>query len=147
MRGGFRCPNGGDCRVQCEWLAPAAGDSFPDHANVLTTPLVAQLPDESGAASEIIIVTYNGTDGGEEAAAGADPALFGVIRILNGQTCKVLESIHDPAHPAIAASPPAIADLDADGNTDQVEILECTPPVLSFSAGAPGCMGHFRSCG
>lgn len=106
--------------VQCEWLSPAEGDGFPDHANVLTTPLVAQLPNESGAAAEIIIVTYNGTDGGTGAAAGADPALYGVIRILNGQTCEVLESIHDPLNPAIAASPPAIADLDADGTPELV---------------------------
>jgi len=101
--------------VQCEWLAPEPGDPFPDHANVLTTPLVAQLPNDSGAAAEILIVTYNGSDGGSEAAAGSDPAFYGVIRILNGQTCEVVESIHDPANPAIAASPPAIADLDADG--------------------------------
>lgn len=106
--------------VQCEWLQPAAGDAFPDHANVLTTPLVAQLPNNSGAAAEIVIVTYNGSDGGSEAAAGSDPAFYGVIRILNGQTCEVIESIHDPANPAIAASPPAIADLDADGTPEIV---------------------------
>lgn len=101
--------------VQCEWTAPQAGDPFPDHVNVLTTPLVAQLPHDSGAAAEIIIVTYNGGDGGAPAAAGSDPELFGVIRVLNGQTCELNENVHDPANAAIAASPPAIADLDGDG--------------------------------
>ncbi|MEM6289990.1 MAG: VCBS repeat-containing protein [Myxococcota bacterium] len=111
--------------VQCEWTAPVEGDPFPDHVNVLTTPLVANLPNDSGAAAEIIIVTYNGTDGGSSAAAGADPSLFGVIRVLNGQTCEVIENIHDPANAAIAASPPAIADLDADG----------TPEIVTQRAG------------
>src|SRR5947208_1478712 len=27
--------------VQCEWLGPPAGDAFPDHVNVLATPMVA----------------------------------------------------------------------------------------------------------
>ncbi len=104
-----------EARIQCEWTAPPPGDPFPDHVQVLTTPLVANLPNHSGHAAEIIIVTYNFTDGGAQAAAGTDARYFGVIRILNGETCEQLETIDDPEHRIIAASPPAIADLDADG--------------------------------
>ena len=34
--------------VQCEWTGPPPGDPFPDHVQVLTTPLVADLPFDSG---------------------------------------------------------------------------------------------------
>jgi hypothetical protein len=101
--------------VQCEWLAPPPGDPFPDHINVLTTPLVADLPYDSGFSGEIVIVTYNFSDGGTESGWGSNPAYYGVIRVLHGDDCSQIATLHDPAHPMIAASPPAIADLDGDG--------------------------------
>lgn len=106
--------------VQCEWTGPPEGDPFPDHVQVLTTPLVADLPFDSGVAKEIVIVTYNGLDGGSAAAQGTDPARFGVIRILNGQTCEQLANLDDPANRLIAASPPAIGDINDDGYPDIV---------------------------
>jgi hypothetical protein len=106
--------------VQCEWTGPPEGDPFPDHVQVLTTPLVADLPFDSGVAKEIVIVTYNGLDGGAAAAEGTDPARFGVIRILNGQTCEQLANLDDPANRLIAASPPAIGDINDDGYPDIV---------------------------
>ncbi len=101
--------------VQCEWVMPPDGDPFPNHVNVLTTPLVADLPYDSGFPGEIVIVTYNFTDGGAEAGWGSNPAYYGLIRILNGDDCSQVANIHDPAHPVVAASPPAIGDLDGDG--------------------------------
>lgn len=101
--------------IQCEWNHEMTNGEFDDHVNVLTTPLVMDLPHDSGAAAEIIIVSYNHNDGGAQAAQGSDDEYFGVIRIINGQDCTTLESIHDPDHPIIAASTPAIADLDGDG--------------------------------
>ena len=106
--------------VQCEWTGPPAADPFPDHVQVLTTPLVADLPFDSGVAKEIVIVTYNGLDGGAPAAEGTDPARFGVIRILNGQTCEQIANLDDPANRVIAASPPAIGDINGDGFPDIV---------------------------
>ena len=101
--------------VQCEWLAPEEGDPFPGHVNVLTTPLVADLPFENPGRGEIVIVTYNFNDGGAEAGWGSNPAYYGVIRILDGDDCSLLQNVHDPAHLAVAASPPAIGDIDGDG--------------------------------
>lgn len=101
--------------VQCEWLGPDPADPWPGHSNVLTTPLIFDLPNDSGVAAEMVIVAYNYTDGGAESGVGTDPAYYGVIRILDGTTCAVLETIDDPANRIIAASPPAIADLDGDG--------------------------------
>jgi hypothetical protein len=91
------------------------GDPYPNHDNVLATPLIADLPYDSGAAAEIVIVSYNYTDGGAESARGSDVRYYGVIRILNGQTCEQHASIDLSAHRVIASSVPAIGDLDGDG--------------------------------
>lgn len=101
--------------VQCEWLGPPDGDPYPDHKNVLTTPLIFDLPNDSGVAAEMVIVAYNYSDGGTESGVGDNPSYYGVIRILDGTTCAQHETIDDPANRVIAASPPAIADLDGDG--------------------------------
>ena len=98
---------------QCEWSGPPEGDEFPDHVNILGTPLVADLPYDSGNAAEIIIVSYNGEDGGTKAARGVDENFFGVIRVLNGQDCSQLATIHDPANPVVGSSVPSIANIDS----------------------------------
>ncbi|WAS92841.1 FG-GAP repeat domain-containing protein [Nannocystis punicea] len=104
--------------VQCEWTAPPDGDPYPNHKSVLTTPLIFDLPHGANVEfpqAEIVIVTYNYTDGGEPAGWGSDPNYYGVIRVLDGTTCELIESIDDPANRIIAASPPAIGDIDGDG--------------------------------
>ena len=100
--------------VQCEWTAPPPNDPFPNHRNVLTTPLAAPLPHLGEDSTELVIVTYNFNDGGAESGYGSNPAYFGVIRIINTRNCEQLETIHDPDNKMIAATPPAIADLDGD---------------------------------
>jgi hypothetical protein len=99
--------------LQCEWKAPPAGDPYPDRKHVLTTPLVADLPNDSGAAAEIVIVASNDSTGGGGSATSA------VIRILNGQTCAQDEVIADSLGVRDPA-PPAIADLDRDGKLEIV---------------------------
>ncbi|MEZ4449863.1 MAG: VCBS repeat-containing protein [Nannocystaceae bacterium] len=106
--------------IQCEWTAPPMGDPYPNHVNVLTTPMVAALPANGNDTTELIIVTYNYTDGGAQSGWGSDPNYFGVIRILDGRTCQQIGNVHDPNNKMIAASPPAIGDLDGDGNLEIV---------------------------
>jgi hypothetical protein len=105
-----------EATVQCEWVAPPEGDPYPSHVQVLVTPLVADLPYDGGnAAAEIVVVTYNGLDGGAASSVGSSGAFFGVIRVLNGQNCQQLASIADPTNPIIGSSTPSIGDLDGDG--------------------------------
>ncbi|MCA9580152.1 MAG: hypothetical protein KC416_00065, partial [Myxococcales bacterium] len=106
--------------TQCSFTDPPMGDPFPDHKNILTTPLVADTPFDSGAAVEILIVAYNGDDGGSQAAVGSSAGKFGVVRILNGQTCAQHQALRDGANDIIAASPPAVGDLDGDGRVEIV---------------------------
>jgi hypothetical protein len=83
--------------LQCEWTKPEVGDPYPTSIHVLSTPLVANLPTESGTAGEIVIVTSDG---------GADATLGGRIRILNGQTCQQIEVISAACRCATPPPPP-----------------------------------------
>jgi hypothetical protein len=100
--------------LQCEWKGPGPNDPLPTHKRVLTSPLIADLPNDSGAAAEIIAVTSDSASG-----AIQGDGTGGVIRILNGQTCALEETIQ--VGPAVRdAATPAIADLDGDGTMEIV---------------------------
>ena len=104
-----------EAAIQCEWKAPETTDPYPNHANVLMTPLVMNTPHDSGKAQEIIFTTYNNTDGGAPSGQGSDIRFYGVIRIINGETCELLESIFDDNNHIIGGSNLAMADVDGDG--------------------------------
>ncbi len=100
--------------LQCQWTGPTANDPFPKHSQVLTTPLVADLPNDSGTAAEIIFVASD-----SQAGAVQGDGTGGRIRILNGQNCAQDEVIK--AGPAVRdAATPAIGDLDGDGKPEIV---------------------------
>ena len=98
--------------VQCEWLGPPAGDPFPDHRNVLGSPMVATFGGGGGGGEfgspSIAFISYNFTDGGSESCTGTNPAYFGVLRVIDGRTCEQQATFADPI---IAAQSIAIADL------------------------------------
>jgi hypothetical protein len=119
--------------VQCEWpegvLTGTVTNGVPDraeqlppapydkHVQVTSSPMVANTPIDSGSAAEIIVVAGNQTTG---ELLGNNPAYFGVIQILNGQTCKLMATVADPANPLRQSASPALADLDNDGFIDIV---------------------------
>src|SRR4029079_14983190 len=156
--------------LQCQWKGPQPGDPFPSHSRVMATPLVADLPNDSGAAGEIIIVTSDESGGAERGNVVLDPridpmtglpvdsrqnqpARGGVIRILNGQNCEQLEVITTgtPETHIYVRGPatPAIADLDNDGTMEIVARVhntdETTPDtrIVAFKWNA-GSMKYER---
>ncbi|HWO22501.1 MAG TPA: CARDB domain-containing protein [Kofleriaceae bacterium] len=101
--------------AQCEWVGPPAGDPYPEHKNVLATPMVATFYSDGGefATPSIVFASYNYTDGGSESCVGSMPAsYYGVIRIISGKTCMQQDTIAMPA--VIASASVAIADLGGD---------------------------------
>ena len=103
--------------VQCEWLGPPAGDPYPDHKNILGSPVVGDFRafgDPELGRPSIVFISYNGTDGGLQSCQGSDDANFyGVIRVIDGRNCEQLASIVTPH--VIASSSLALGDLDGDG--------------------------------
>ncbi|GAB4198664.1 MAG: VCBS repeat-containing protein [Sandaracinaceae bacterium] len=102
--------------VQCEFREAPPGDPFPSHLHVLTTPMVVDFaigrgPDDPRRPS-IVAVFDDGVDGSSELPTG-------VIRILDGATCRQqaeLGSLQLVSH----SSPPAVGDLDGDGRAEIV---------------------------
>ncbi len=110
--------------VQCEWLGPPPGDPFPDHRNVLSTPMVIDfggVADPELSRPSIVFVSYNFTDGGGQSCIGTDPADFGVIRVIDGRTCEQQASIGVPT--TIASSSLALGDLNGDGRPEIVAAI------------------------
>jgi len=108
--------------VQCALSDAPAGDAFPEHMHVLSTPMVVDFQarggDPDAPARPSIVATFDdGVDGGSENPTG-------VIRILDGRTCEQtaeLGSLQLTSH----SSPPAIGDLDGDGR----------PEIVAFKGG------------
>ncbi|MCB9601926.1 MAG: VCBS repeat-containing protein [Sandaracinus sp.] len=107
--------------VQCAFTEAPAGDAFPAHLHVLSTPMVADFAIGRGpdmpARPSIVAVFDDGEDGMSELPTG-------VIRILDGATCTQtaeLGSLQLVAHSA----PPAIGDLTGDGR----------PEIVAFQGG------------
>ncbi len=114
--------------VQCRFSEAPAGDAFPEHLHVLSTPMVADLrvyrdPD-TPARPSIIAVFDDGADGSSELPTG-------LIRILDGRTCTLQDnlSMQMVSH----SSPVAVGDLDGDGR----------PEIVAFKAGGGIVAFHF----
>jgi hypothetical protein len=104
--------------LQCEWSGPPAGDAYPNHKNVLGTPVVVDFQNQAeGAPPSIVFVSYDRLDGGGEAAR-CDSGAFGVIRVIRGTDCHQLQTI--AGIQVRASSPLAVGDLDGDKRAEIV---------------------------
>jgi hypothetical protein len=114
--------------VQCEWpdrvMVPGTPPTFMQklppapydkHIQVMSWPMVADTPINSGSAAEIVFVAGNQTVG---EAIGHNPQYFGVIQIVSGQTCELKATLG--AVPLRMTASPALGDLDGDGTIDIV---------------------------
>lgn len=112
--------------VQCEW-APTAADPQAASKYVLSTPLVANLANDSGTSAEIVFTTWdakttkNNVDPDKD---GGSSSAVGMVRIVNGQNCELKETVQDSIGKVRASSPLALADLDNDGKIEIVARLD-----------------------
>ena len=126
--------------AQCEWLGPPAGDPFPDHKNVLGSPMVADLGMGTGefTSPSIVFISYNFTDGGAESCQGSNPAYFGVLRIIDGSSCDQLATLPDPI---IASQSVAIADLGGRDRKPEIVAARQDGGLIAFTRAADGSWG------
>ena len=97
--------------IQCEWTGPAADEYAPNTKSVVTPVIVAPSPHDTGKANALFVLTY------PQSSTGTGDISFrnGVIRILNAEDCKLLESVYDPEHTLSGGSPLSVVDIDGDG--------------------------------
>ncbi len=112
---------------QCAWSGPPAGDEFPDHVNVLATPMVAAF----GAAPSIVFTAYNFTDQASDACIGGNPEHHGVIRVIDGRTCETQATLGAPT--VVATAAPAIADLGGADATPEIVAARSQGGLVAFT--------------
>ncbi|MEJ7602090.1 MAG: hypothetical protein WKG01_29605 [Kofleriaceae bacterium] len=124
--------------AQCEWLGPPAGDPFPAHSNVLATPMVASFYNTRGefASPSIVFTSYNFSDGGAESCQGTNPLYYGVLRIIDGQTCEQQASIAMPK--IVASASVAIAQLGGDDAIPEIVAARQDGGLVAFTLRAGG---------
>jgi hypothetical protein len=115
--------------VQCEWVGPPAGDAFPDHVNVLATPMVATF-DAEGTPS-IVVTSYNFTDHGGGSCIGSNPSYFGVIRVIDGRTCQQQATLSTPS--VVGSAAVAIADLGGADATPEIVAARSQGGLVAFT--------------
>ncbi len=127
--------------IQCEWTGPPAGDPYPNHVRVLSTPMVVDFNldvDANVIHPSIVVMTYDGDDGSSGFYNGAT----GVIRVLDGATC---EQRYNVGSGLDGCNPPAIADIDMDGRPDIVAHTGYGGIVVyRYDAGTDSFVEHCR---
>lgn len=128
--------------VQCEWLGPPAGDPFPDHKNVLGSPMVATFGGGGGGGEfgspSIAFISYNFTDGGGESCTGTNPAYFGILRVIDGRTCAQQATFPDQV---IASQSIAIADLGGPDASPEIVAHRQDGGLIAFTRNPDGTWG------
>ncbi len=121
--------------VQCAWAGPPEGDPFPNHVNVLATPMVATLDDPT--TPSIVFPSYNGNDDHHsQSCTGSDPQFYGVLRVIDGRTCAqraTLSQVH-----VVGSAPVAIGDLGGDDATPEIVAATTAGGLVAYTHGAGG---------
>jgi hypothetical protein len=96
--------------LQCEWPGANAPAEFPEHVQVIGTPMVVDFNfdnDPKTSFPSIVFISY----------AGPFASNTGVIRVIDGKTCTLQDTI--PGEFFFSPEVPvALGDVDADGRPD-----------------------------
>ena len=98
-----------EASVQCEWNG--TGADLPNANQIMSTIMAADLPFDSGTAVELVAVSFSDIKNKETTA----------LRIFNGETCELLQTIENKN--IFNSANPALADIDNDG------IIEIVAPL------------------
>ena len=100
--------------VQCRWTGPPLGDPFPNHVQVMSTPVVVDFDfdGDSKTLSPSIVFTSFPTVGSY--------LMPGVLRVISGNDCSQQFSMNLPADATMSPSTVAVGDLDGDGRAEIV---------------------------
>jgi hypothetical protein len=116
--------------LHCLWDGTEAGLPYPEHVQVESTPIVVDFDFDGDPATKrpaLVFASYNSLDGLCGLGTGnTGSTSFGVLRVVDGKTCKTLYTI-DPADGGAkvnGSSTPAVGDLDGDGR----------PEIVTYSA-------------
>lgn len=99
---------------QCRWTAPPAGDPFPDHVHVMSTPVVVDfdLDGDPNTLSPSIVFTTFPTQG-----SYGSP---GVLRVISGKDCSHQFTVPSPTDATMSPASVAVGDIDGDGRAEIV---------------------------
>jgi hypothetical protein len=124
--------------AQCEWLGPPPGDPYPNHTNVLATPMVATLYQAGEITTPSIVFTsYNFTDGGTQSCESSDPAnYYGVIRIIDGRTCQQQATLAMPT--VVASATVAIGDIGGADQTPEIVAARSDGGLVAWTLTSTG---------
>jgi FG-GAP repeat len=99
---------------QCRWTGPPSGDPFPNHYQVMATPVVVDFnfdDDDKTLAPSIVFASF------PTSGSYSNP---GVLRVIDGQDCTQQFSMNDPADAVMSPASAAVGDIDGDGRAEIV---------------------------
>lgn len=100
--------------VQCRWTGPPAGDPYPNHVHVMSTPVVVDFDldqDNKTLAPSIVFTTF------PTAGSYSNP---GVLRVISGTDCSHQYTVPAAADATMSPASVAVGDLDGDGRAEIV---------------------------
>ncbi|HKO94130.1 MAG TPA: VCBS repeat-containing protein [Polyangiaceae bacterium] len=112
--------------IQCNWPEADPPGEFPDSVQVVGTPMVADFNFDNNPATvhpSIVFVSY----------AGNFAEVSGVLRVIDGATCK-LQATVPLSFPLTPEVSPALGDVDNDGRPDIV-VVDQEPNGASIRSG------------
>ncbi|HEY3357059.1 MAG TPA: VCBS repeat-containing protein [Polyangia bacterium] len=119
--------------LHCEWKGGEAGDPYPDHVQVLSTPVVVDFDFDGTPVTRkpaLVFASYNQLDGACGLGSdGTGATGYGILRVVDGKTCQTLYTID--AAKVNGASTPSVGDLDGDGRPEIVA-LSATGGLVAF---------------